>query len=585
MRLPPWLFVAAVGLLATLLGGFAIYLGWHESIDDAAITFAYSKNLIGGNGLVLTPGAERVEGYTTFLWMLFMAPVIGLGLDAFIAAKVAGIAFSVGAIGLLARVPSIALQRPPHWLDLLAPALTVAALPFALWAVSGMENALVSLLLVLAVALTMREINRPESLPLSSLAFVALALTRPEGLAYWAAAAGHRVLLVALGRRTWSDLKWLGGFLLPFGLYHLWHFAYFQALVPNTYFAKAGDRSLLDLFRYVTIPADPGFTYVRNFFTEYWPLPSFSLPGFSPGGRDGLSEHAVLLLAPLVLLSLFAPRGLTHFSLPLLILSAGLAAVVYSGGDWMDHHRFISPLLPLLYLSVQESVRAVSIALGNRSRGGPRLLQPAAALGLGALVLGSTLAGTLDKAAAVRDYPYGAPYSVVEARAERLQRLADCIGSRRASVLTPDIGAMSFATELRVIDLVGLADRYIARYPEGRPFFDYIFIARKPDIIETHPNFMKGLDREPRLRELYVEIASHPYPGGDWPVFVYLRRDHYEAHGHCVALMDRLQGAALAEARPGLGPPLGAVMRERTRYPRLLARGLRGTRCQRGRSS
>ena len=42
--------------------------------DDAMISMRYARNLANGFGLVWNPG-ERVEGYTNFLWTIFMTLV------------------------------------------------------------------------------------------------------------------------------------------------------------------------------------------------------------------------------------------------------------------------------------------------------------------------------------------------------------------------------------------------------------------------------------------------------------------------------------------------------------------------------
>src|SRR5690242_13300954 len=42
------------------------YLG----IDDAFIYFVYAKNLAHGHGFVYNVGGERVEGFTSMLWVL-----------------------------------------------------------------------------------------------------------------------------------------------------------------------------------------------------------------------------------------------------------------------------------------------------------------------------------------------------------------------------------------------------------------------------------------------------------------------------------------------------------------------------------
>jgi hypothetical protein len=38
--------------------------------DDANIFFVYARNLVEGNGFVYNPGGERVEGFTSLLWLL-----------------------------------------------------------------------------------------------------------------------------------------------------------------------------------------------------------------------------------------------------------------------------------------------------------------------------------------------------------------------------------------------------------------------------------------------------------------------------------------------------------------------------------
>ena len=41
--------------------------------DDAMVSMQYAKNLADGFGLVWNPGGAPVEGYTNFLWTLYMA--------------------------------------------------------------------------------------------------------------------------------------------------------------------------------------------------------------------------------------------------------------------------------------------------------------------------------------------------------------------------------------------------------------------------------------------------------------------------------------------------------------------------------
>ena len=52
--------------------------GYIYIIDDAGISFAYSRSLAGGFGLVSQPGKLPVEGYSNFTWVLLMAPFFAI---------------------------------------------------------------------------------------------------------------------------------------------------------------------------------------------------------------------------------------------------------------------------------------------------------------------------------------------------------------------------------------------------------------------------------------------------------------------------------------------------------------------------
>lgn len=497
--------LATLGVIAVTFVVFSVYLSGREAIDDAAISLAYGKNLVRGHGLVLSPGSEPVEGYSNFLWVVLTAPLTARGLDAILMAKILGLAFSVGTLLLLARVPGFVERRGMNGLDLLAPVLTSLALPFALWSFSGLENGLESFLLVLAVALSMRELNDSRARPWSSLALVALALTRPEGVVFWLAAVAHRLVLVGLGRRSSRrDVEWVAAFVVPLALYHVWHYQYFGEFVPNTYFAKASDRSPVHIFAYLTDASDPGFRYLRSFLSGYWLLP----------------------LIPFIGLCLATRRGLNRYALPVMMLVAGSGAVVIDGGDWMPYYRLMSPLLPLFYLSIQESVRTISSSSrGVRTSPTVRAVRLAAASAIALAIVGATARATITRVAAVHETPYGADYSAVRSRGLRIQELAHCMALDRPSVLTPDIGAIALNTDFLVIDLAGLGDAYIARHPGGPELADYVFRERRPDIIWTHEAWLRGLDWDPRLQADYTAVVIERDGAGNLLAGAWVRRD------------------------------------------------------------
>src|SRR5437899_1289235 len=74
-------------------------LAWFNRFaqDDAFIQFQYAAHLVQGRGLVWLTG-ERVEGYTSFLWTLFMCVPIGLHLDPVPFSYAAGLALFCGTL-------------------------------------------------------------------------------------------------------------------------------------------------------------------------------------------------------------------------------------------------------------------------------------------------------------------------------------------------------------------------------------------------------------------------------------------------------------------------------------------------------
>jgi hypothetical protein len=218
------------------------------------------------------------------------------------------------------------------------------------------------------------------------------------------------------------------------------------------------------------------------------------------------------------------------------MLLAGTAAVLFDGGDWMPHFRFMGPLIPLLYLCVQESIRTASRGAGRLVASQPRrtLAQAGVALALGGAVFGAALWASIDKAEQVHAHPFAAPYSLVESRAERLQALAACLGNDRASVLTPDIGAIAYKTDLLVIDILGLGDAYIAREDPTLPeLANYVLGKRRPDIIATHSHLF-GLDFDPRFERDYMPAVMEYDAFGLLTNGFFVRRTLAAGHEQCL---------------------------------------------------
>lgn len=232
----------ALGLLVLLLGGFIAMVCWTWFLcDDAFISFRYVRNLVEGNGLVFNR-VEAVEGYTNFLW------VLELGL----LWKIFGITPGPASIVLsaLCTVAVLALVyldtakdtsgKRRTTLAVMALALLLTSMTFAIWTTSGLETRQFTALTVAAVMAAGSYRRWQWAAPVSSTLAGLAALTRPEGMLVgvlciafvWADAFWRRELSLA---RAWKSALPFGGIV---GSHFLFRFFYYGQWLPNTYYAK-----------------------------------------------------------------------------------------------------------------------------------------------------------------------------------------------------------------------------------------------------------------------------------------------------------------------------------------------------------
>ena len=133
-----------LGLIAPLVVFLAnLRPVWDYTVDDAFISFRFARNLANGDGLVYNLG-QRVEGFTNLLWTLGLAGAIRGGLSVELTAKLLGASCGVGAIvGTYLLGRRLSATAPP-----LAPWLLATSITSTMFAVSGLETSLCTLLLV-----------------------------------------------------------------------------------------------------------------------------------------------------------------------------------------------------------------------------------------------------------------------------------------------------------------------------------------------------------------------------------------------------------------------------------------------------
>ncbi|MEN0065814.1 MAG: hypothetical protein AAGA48_26985 [Myxococcota bacterium] len=537
-------------------------------IDDAAIGFAYARNVAEGFGLVAWPGAEPVEAYSHPSWIAVLALAHGAGLDGFAFAKPFSALCAVAQLPLVVDLARRALpdHRGPG--PLIAAVLLAASGPFAIGTASGLENAWFAWWLTLAAHRLVVE-GTDGGHPWSALAFLLVTWTRPEGFLYAMVGGAMGTWRAARERRwDWITLFW-GAWLGPSLVLEGARFAYFGSPLPNSYYAK---RVALDAW---LNPDGRGWTQLCAYASRSWH--GFLLPLYALGVMGWRRVRGVSVGSGLVFLVMAWPGphrlaraawwpslpeppefwptlqllvvGLAIAMLPFFasrhpasvargsmagLVATGLGFWLAANGDWMGGFRFASYAAPLA--SVVLAVGIVDLAdAWQAQRGGSRWGVEATWLAAGltglAVIPGLNLAR--DHATANFDVTT----AMMERRVAHIRDVQRRLGWRGSlTVADMDIGGyLWFAPDLRVLDLVGLVEPEVARRKREGPSFlhPYVFERRRPDLIHLHgPDWWWSkrtqLMDHPAWSKTYVQLRDYqdvpgvphdPHPG------LWIRRD------------------------------------------------------------
>jgi arabinofuranosyltransferase len=459
--------LAAPSIIASFVIHAALFLG--ATIDDAYIAFRYAHNFASGLGLVFNPG-ERVEGFTSFAWVLLSALCFRVGARPEVLMPLFGLAAGLGLTVLVlragARLPaqpaSEPAQAPPHpdaRAGLFAGALLVLTPGVPFYAVSGLEHTFFTLLLTLAV-LALVERRLVAWALFTCLAF----LTRPE-----AALLGPLGLVLlandlrkarSSGTRLWLSDLWKAAlvFVLLLAPYLAFKWQYFGSVVPK--------EPELGLATHYTL-------------TGVWPSALLAALALNAALKGKLARPRVELL---------------------FVWFAYVLACVFVGPDWMPVYRFFVPQLPCLALAVSP--------LLVRAWDERALLRRALPVLLALLVY---VVPQLVKSARLVEST-----RLWDARDDRGRAIARSLLERGVrDVATINIGLLAYEMpDVPFTDLGGLVDREIGTGPGGhlaKHPADAYLLGRDPDV------FVLTSERPPTVREgrgLYVpdyEVERHVF--------------------------------------------------------------------------
>ncbi len=482
-----WTLVAAFCAYAALYLGRTSFLvdgvRYFTLADDQMISMRYAEHLARGYGLVWNPGGERIEGYTNFLWVVYMAifhwlriprPVISLCIEA---SGALFLALNLVVVHRLARRVFC-----DEGVALFAVALTAFYVPLDNWAFQGTEVSVITLLVSLGALWTLEHWESQNGLPWRLWLLLGVTtLIRPDMIVF----AGVIVIAVAIGRPRPLPLLVSGAavaaaFVGAETLFRLW---YFGDPLPNTYYLKVtGIPAMMKTTR--------GLLVAGLFLSQL--LPFIIAMGFS--GQLRRPPRAVILL--------------------LAIFGAQVGYSVSVGGDawewWGGSNRFIAIAMPLFFVcAAAAAVRLWSGFISAWERGVTPLAAPVAVLL--ALVGMNWLAFSLTSD---RMLPLKRLFLIVKPYETASDERAVRSGLAIREFTRPDAvvgvvwaGAIPYFSERTCVDLLGKMDRRIAHEPMR---------AVNPNMpwwAAFHPGHMKW-DYDYSIGQLKPDVIQAPL----WPV-------------------------------------------------------------------
>jgi len=466
--------------LLALVALAALWHGqWYDFFcDDAFIALRYAKNLSEHHELAYNLG-QRVEGFTSPLWVLLIAAAGSLGAPLVAATHVLGGIAALLALWATSRFWD-ELEPGAPWLALVPGVALAMSAPFAAWTFGGLETPLFVALFTLGLAEIARAV-RVGDVQSGLRAGLAVALgtcCRPEGATLIALGSVALGLPGATRSATrWQRyFAWLAPIACLVGGYELFRLAYYGYPLPNTFYVKTSGEGLWQR----------GVSYLSFAATEFgWPLVlacSMSL-GYLvlPRPRDAHRTRAerVLLIC-------------TSFAAAIHLLY-----VARVGGDFLDLYRFLAVLLPAAFCCLTSAARRLFSEFEGAARvtvlGAATCLAVAHGWNQYALAARATRVAESTRAALHLE-----PLGWTRLYARRWQGIGSWLAKVRVAGDTTAVGAagaLPFYSDLPNLDLFGLNDLEIARHgrvignrPGHQRFatMDYL-LAQKPTFIFMNP--------------------------------------------------------------------------------------------------
>lgn len=443
----------------------------YNVVDDAYISFQYTKNLVLGRGLVFNPG-QFVEGYTNFLWVILLAPIYVLTRMVHGDFTRTVIACNIGLAVLDLALVYVISRRlfSRDWVaSCLVLLLCVLDNSYQCYAMSGLENHLLMFWLLASVWFWTGNLRRRWLW--TGLSLAAATMTRPDAALFVVCfGIAHSVDLVfrstsaSRSERAKAMLATSAVWIAVYGVYFAWRYHYYGALLPNTFYLKVGSTG--DALQ-------RGWDYTVAFVAD---------------------RSYVPLLALLALR--WAHRPLFVWLAMYLVVHAGY--VTYVGGDFYTGHRFYVALLPLVYLLVGRVAHGLLQTIRNARPWRRIRAIRFVAVPIVGLAVGTTLVGLVQfTLRSLERGTYRWEILVWGEQVHQTVRFMKWFGTFAhpgESLVVGDIGSAGFFADVVVVDVFGVVDPEIARmevpgFGHGKPGHEKW--ASREYLLATHPTYVK----------------------------------------------------------------------------------------------
>ena len=477
---------------------------YYALFDDAMISMRYAKNLASGYGLVWNPHGERVEGFSNPLWVLFMSIFHLLPIST---SKISLVVQVSGALFLTVNlffIRLIALEiTNDKWIALLSVFLTAFYYSLNNWGLQGMEVSLLTLLISVAMWITIKNLNHNKfSIIPYLLLGVATWLRMDAGVVY----AALFLFLLSFNAQyrkqhgIWG-LSIMVIFVVSQTLLRYW---YFGDLLPNTYYLKMTGIPLW--FRI----GHGIYVFWQSIWNSNWVFFVIALSTFF------LHRNRLMLL----LLMAFAFQCLYS---------------IYVGGDAWEHkggtNRFISTVMPLFFILFCIGLNQLRQLLMNNTQGGR--IEFISKVGMTVFVMISlfNFNTLLEKDGAKKWLLIKQP--IFAAGSESQTKIGLTIKKftkPQAVIAVITAGNIPYFSERNAVDLLGKSDKVIARskmhtsltldeltygFRPGHTKWDYAYSINqlKPDIIAQTLVEFNDEEAAPYLQGQYrlIKVNDNPY--------------------------------------------------------------------------